>query len=100
MHGHLCILQFLRKCKVCIVKAISWYLYFHFEFSLSHVTQFVCIEMLILNVHQVIFTNESNIDRWKNKRQDAVDSKIGRLNSFIKRVGVPIQVKCALVFLN
>ncbi|VVA97663.1 unnamed protein product [Arabis nemorensis] len=40
----------------------------------------------------VIFTNESNIDRWKNKRQDAVDSKIGRLNSFIKRVEVPIQV--------
>ncbi|KAL0717222.1 hypothetical protein Bca4012_066544 [Brassica carinata] len=40
----------------------------------------------------VIFTNESNIDRWKNKRQAAVDSKIGRLNSFIKRVEVPIQV--------
>ncbi|XP_020888797.1 polynucleotide 3'-phosphatase ZDP isoform X1 [Arabidopsis lyrata subsp. lyrata] len=40
----------------------------------------------------VIFTNESNIDRWKNKRQAAVDSKIGRLNSFIERVKVPIQV--------
>ncbi|KFK38839.1 hypothetical protein AALP_AA3G167000 [Arabis alpina] len=40
----------------------------------------------------VIFTNESNIDRWKNKRQAAVDSKIGRLNSFIKRTEVPIQV--------
>ncbi|KAF8110460.1 hypothetical protein N665_0083s0026 [Sinapis alba] len=40
----------------------------------------------------VIFTNESNIDRWKNKRQAAVDSKIGRLDSFIKRVEVPIQV--------
>lgn len=40
----------------------------------------------------VIFTNESNIDRWKNKRQVAVDSKIGRLNSFIKLVNVPIQV--------
>ncbi|CAN6893245.1 unnamed protein product [Brassica oleracea] len=40
----------------------------------------------------VIFTNESNIDRWKNKRQAAVDSKIGRLNSFITRVEVPIQV--------
>ncbi|KAK1397064.1 Polynucleotide 3'-phosphatase ZDP [Heracleum sosnowskyi] len=40
----------------------------------------------------VIFTNESNIDRWKNKRQIAVDSKIGRLNNFIKKVGVPIQV--------
>lgn len=40
----------------------------------------------------VIFTNESNIDRWKNKRQVAVDSKIGRLNNFIKLVKVPIQV--------
>lgn len=40
----------------------------------------------------VIFTNESNIERWKNKRQVAVDSKIGRLNSFIKLANVPIQV--------
>ncbi|GAV60717.1 zf-PARP domain-containing protein/PNK3P domain-containing protein [Cephalotus follicularis] len=40
----------------------------------------------------VIFTNESNIERWKNKRQSAVDSKIGRLNNFIKQVKVPIQV--------
>ncbi|KAH7860640.1 hypothetical protein Vadar_016015 [Vaccinium darrowii] len=40
----------------------------------------------------VIFTNESNIDRWKNKRQVAVDSKIGRLTNFIKLVKVPMQV--------
>ncbi|XP_014493394.1 polynucleotide 3'-phosphatase ZDP isoform X2 [Vigna radiata var. radiata] len=40
----------------------------------------------------VIFTNESNIERWKNKRQVAVDSKVGRLNNFIERVKVPIQV--------
>ncbi|XP_028763836.1 polynucleotide 3'-phosphatase ZDP [Neltuma alba] len=40
----------------------------------------------------VIFTNESNIERWKNKRQAAVDSKVGRLNNFIKKVKVPIQV--------
>ncbi|XP_050368001.1 polynucleotide 3'-phosphatase ZDP [Argentina anserina] len=40
----------------------------------------------------VIFTNETNIERWKNKRQAAVDSKIGRLNNFIKEVKVPIQV--------
>lgn len=40
----------------------------------------------------VIFTNEANIERWKNKRQVAVDSKIGRLDSFIKLVNVPIQV--------
>ncbi len=44
------------------------------------------------NHHQVIFTNESNIERWTNKRQVAVDSKIGRLNNFIKQVKVPIQV--------
>ncbi|KAH0852729.1 hypothetical protein HID58_090796 [Brassica napus] len=46
----------------------------------------------VIFLERVIFTNESNIDRWKNKRQAAVDSKIGRLNSFIKRVEVPIQV--------
>ncbi|KAJ0989287.1 hypothetical protein J5N97_007643 [Dioscorea zingiberensis] len=40
----------------------------------------------------VIFTNESNIERWKNKRQQAVDSKIGRLENFMKLVNVPIQV--------
>uniref|UniRef100_A0A5B6YQM8 PARP-type domain-containing protein n=1 Tax=Davidia involucrata TaxID=16924 RepID=A0A5B6YQM8_DAVIN len=46
----------------------------------------------------VIFTNESNIERWKNKRQVAVDSKIGRLNNFIKNVKVPIQVFIACGF--
>lgn len=40
----------------------------------------------------VIFSNESNIERWKNKRQAAVDSKLGRLENFIKLVKVPIQV--------
>lgn len=40
----------------------------------------------------VIFTNESNIERWKNKRQHAVDSKIGRLDNFIKHVKLPMQV--------
>nr|AFK35881.1 unknown [Lotus japonicus] len=40
----------------------------------------------------VIFTNESNIERWKKSRQKAVDSKIGRLNNFIEKVKVPIQV--------
>eukprot|EP00250_Pteridium_aquilinum_P005897 c15917_g1_i1 orf=362-1483(-) len=40
----------------------------------------------------VIFTNESNIDRWKNSRQKAVDSKIGRLEGFMKLVNAPIQV--------
>nr|CAB3478230.1 unnamed protein product [Digitaria exilis] len=40
----------------------------------------------------VIFTNESNIERWKNKRQEAVDSKVGRLDNFIECVKVPIQV--------
>lgn len=40
----------------------------------------------------VIFTNESNIERWKNKRQQAVDSKVGRLDNFIECVKAPIQV--------
>ncbi|KAJ7981828.1 polynucleotide 3'-phosphatase ZDP [Quillaja saponaria] len=40
----------------------------------------------------VIFTNESNIERWNKKRQLAVDSKIGRLINFINEVKVPIQV--------
>ncbi|KAK9688785.1 hypothetical protein RND81_09G010800 [Saponaria officinalis] len=46
----------------------------------------------------VIFTNESNIDRWTKKRQKAVDSKVGRLNNFIKLVNVPIQVFIACGF--
>lgn len=40
----------------------------------------------------VIFTNESNIERHKNKRQQAVDSKVGRLDNFIECVKAPIQV--------
>ncbi|KAI3900255.1 hypothetical protein MKW92_026918 [Papaver armeniacum] len=48
----------------------------------------------------VIFTNESNIERWKNKRQVAIDSKIGRLKNFIDRVKVPIQVFIACGFDN
>ncbi|XP_048326222.1 polynucleotide 3'-phosphatase ZDP isoform X3 [Ziziphus jujuba] len=53
-----------------------------------------CLKFLVgsLMIVAVIFTNESNIERWKNKRQIAVDSKIGRLNSFIEKVKVPIQV--------
>ncbi|GAB2217885.1 hypothetical protein Droror1_Dr00001099 [Drosera rotundifolia] len=46
----------------------------------------------------VIFTNESNIERWKNKRQVAVDSKLGRLDKFIKCVKAPIQVFIACGF--
>ncbi|XP_026379968.1 polynucleotide 3'-phosphatase ZDP isoform X1 [Papaver somniferum] len=48
----------------------------------------------------VIFTNESNIERWKNKRQVAIDSKIGRLKNFIDHVKVPIQVFIACGFDN
>lgn len=47
---------------------------------------------MYITYYQVIFTNEMNIERWKKKRQVAVDSKIGRLNNFIKQVKVPIQV--------
>ncbi|KAK4342121.1 hypothetical protein RND71_037937 [Anisodus tanguticus] len=39
----------------------------------------------------VIFTNGSNIERWKKSKQAAVDSKIGRLEQFINVAGVPIQ---------
>ncbi|XP_052734457.1 polynucleotide 3'-phosphatase ZDP isoform X2 [Vigna angularis] len=46
----------------------------------------------VIFLERVIFTNESNIERWKNKRQVAVDSKVGRLNNFIERVKVPVQV--------
>ncbi|KAH9723078.1 polynucleotide 3'-phosphatase ZDP [Citrus sinensis] len=46
----------------------------------------------VIFLERVIFTNEANIERWKNKRQIAVDSKLGRLNNFIKCVKVPIQV--------
>lgn len=49
---------------------------------------------------QVIFTNESNIERWKKSRQAAVDSKIGRLEQFIKVAGVPIQVIGLFVYLH
>ncbi|KAH7682410.1 bifunctional polynucleotide phosphatase/kinase protein [Dioscorea alata] len=40
----------------------------------------------------VIFTNEANIERWKNKRQVAVNFKIRMLENFMKLVKLPIQV--------
>eukprot|EP00271_Cylindrocystis_brebissonii_P003703 TRINITY_DN14962_c0_g1_i1.p1 TRINITY_DN14962_c0_g1~~TRINITY_DN14962_c0_g1_i1.p1 ORF type:complete len:401 (-),score=78.26 TRINITY_DN14962_c0_g1_i1:585-1787(-) len=40
----------------------------------------------------VIFTNESNIDRFVKARQKAVDSKCGRLDGLRSEVGVPFQV--------
>lgn len=40
----------------------------------------------------VIFTNESNIDRFVNQRQKAVDSKVGRLEGLQAAVAAPIQV--------
>eukprot|EP00898_Chlorokybus_atmophyticus_P006386 jgi/Chlat1/6749/Chrsp50S00502 len=39
----------------------------------------------------VIFSNEANIDRWKNSRQKAVDSKVGRLQNFMNSIDVPMQ---------
>ncbi|CAM6038134.1 unnamed protein product [Sphagnum compactum] len=39
----------------------------------------------------VIFSNESNIDRWKNSRQKAVDSKLGRVEGFLELLKVPVQ---------
>lgn len=40
----------------------------------------------------VIFTNEANIERWKYKRQAAVNFKIRMLENFMKLVKLPIQV--------
>nr|XP_024377413.1 polynucleotide 3'-phosphatase ZDP-like isoform X2 [Physcomitrium patens] len=40
----------------------------------------------------VVFTNESNIERWTKSRQKAVDSKVGRLEAFINVVEVPMHV--------
>ncbi|CAI7891592.1 unnamed protein product [Closterium sp. NIES-54] len=41
----------------------------------------------------VIFTNESNIDRFTKQRHKAIESKIGRLNGFMRAVpGVPMQI--------
>eukprot|EP00850_Spirogloea_muscicola_P019581 SM000194S04817 [mRNA] locus=s194:12758:15809:- [translate_table: standard] len=36
----------------------------------------------------VIFTNESNIDRWTKSRQKAIDSKLGRLEGFCSKMFV------------
>lgn len=47
---------------------------------------------MFLHVLQVIFSNESNIERWSKSRQKAVDSKLGRLEAFMKVVEVPMQV--------
>uniref|UniRef100_A0A7I4FRT4 PARP-type domain-containing protein n=1 Tax=Physcomitrium patens TaxID=3218 RepID=A0A7I4FRT4_PHYPA len=43
-------------------------------------------------LHEVVFTNESNIERWTKSRQKAVDSKVGRLEAFINVVEVPMHV--------
>ncbi|CAM6098591.1 unnamed protein product [Calypogeia fissa] len=40
----------------------------------------------------VIFTNESNIDRFTKARAKAIDSKLGRLKGFMQAVTVPMQV--------
>ncbi|KAL3681272.1 hypothetical protein R1sor_024228 [Riccia sorocarpa] len=40
----------------------------------------------------VIFSNEANIDRWSNKRQAAIDSKLGRLKGLMELAKVPMQV--------
>lgn len=89
------------------IKAVSNLIYKSYDFSQLDIVHlinllpklpFICKTLLyhspysFSNYCQVIFTNESNIERWKNKRQVAVDSKVGRLNNFIKTVKVPIQV--------
>lgn len=93
MHGPSCILRYQRSSRVCIKKAPSWCVVLSFELSDIFWIATTSFEFDWIWWHiQVIFTNESNIERWKNKRQAAVDSKIGRLENFIKLVKVPIQV--------
>ncbi|KAI5000284.1 hypothetical protein ZWY2020_004873 [Hordeum vulgare] len=75
----------LAKTSVKIIGADKW--------SLQHKSIPDKLQSLYNDGYKlVIFTNESNIERWKNKRQQAVDSKVGRLDNFIERVKVPIQV--------
>ncbi|RLN25023.1 polynucleotide 3' [Panicum miliaceum] len=75
----------LAKTSVRIIGADKW--------SLQHKSIPKQMQSLYNDGYKlVIFTNESNIDRWKNKRQEAVDSKVGRLDNFIECVKVPIQV--------
>uniref|UniRef100_A0A0D9V5D8 PARP-type domain-containing protein n=1 Tax=Leersia perrieri TaxID=77586 RepID=A0A0D9V5D8_9ORYZ len=71
----------LAKTSVRIVGADKWSLQYE---SIPEKLQILYNDGYKL----VIFTNESNIERWKNKRQQAVDSKIGRLDKFIDRVKV------------
>lgn len=99
------IIQFLTSCKACTMMATSWLVAFLFWFHHCTLLLYLCTythSMLIQNhvvwCWQVIFTNESNIERWKNKRQQAVDSKVGRLDNFIECVKVPIQVFCEPIF--
>ncbi|CAO1945044.1 unnamed protein product [Urochloa humidicola] len=75
----------LAKTSVRIIGADKW--------SLQHKSIPEKLKSLYNDGYKlVIFTNESNINRWKNKRQEAVDSKVGRLDNFIECVKVPIQV--------
>ncbi|KAK8453601.1 hypothetical protein SEVIR_5G312700v4 [Setaria viridis] len=75
----------LAKTSVRIIGADKW--------SLQHKSIPEKLQRLYIDGYKlVIFTNESNIDRWKNKRQEAIDSKVGRLDNFIECVKVPIQV--------
>ncbi|GJS00639.1 polynucleotide 3'-phosphatase ZDP [Tanacetum coccineum] len=65
-----------------------------YSFLFDHLENDLYILLLLLNNQsvKVIYTNESNIERWKNKRPVVVDSKIGRLDNFINLVEVPVQV--------
>jgi hypothetical protein len=53
-----------------------------------------------MSLRQAIFTIESSIEPWKNKRQLAVNSKDGRLDNFIEYGKVPIQVFCECIFFS
>jgi len=43
----------------------------------------------------VIFTNQSEIGKFKGAKQKAVNEKIGRLGAFVAAMGLPMQVIAA-----
>jgi hypothetical protein len=53
-----------------------------------------------MSLRRAIFTIESSIESWKNKRQLAINSKDGHLDNFIEYGKVPIHVFCEDIFFS
>lgn len=71
-----------------VMKGCLWYVATH-SFLFPRLVSYI--------LSQVIFSNESNIERWTKSRQKAVDSKLGRVEAFIKVVKVPMQVRTFVI---